>query len=107
MNARVSIAIAITAVCLGTGCKSTGVQRSSAVRELSTHLTFLDAIRIAETTAKAAGLKLSDYEKPDPSYNGYREEWSVWFQGKALEPGGFFSVRVNDRTGEAELIRGM
>ena len=107
MNARAHIVIAITALCLGTGCESTGVQRSSAVRELSTHLTFLDAIRIAEATAKAAGMNLSDYQRSDPRYNHYRDEWSVWFQGKALEPGGFFSVKVNDHTGDAELIPGM
>ena|ERR1051326_1345533 len=107
MQVRIESFLLLTALCFGAGCRSTAFRRPLTVQEVSTHLTSIDAIRIAESTAKGVGLNLTEFERNPPRYNPFREEWTVGFDGNALEPGGFFSVVIDDHTGEAQLLRGM
>ena len=63
-----------------------------------------EAIKIAREYASRHGRDVEQYE---PEATRVDDEWHVFFRGKDLLPGNFFSVYVNDATGKVrDLIPG-
>ena len=72
------------------------------------HLSKAEAIRIAKAAAVHHGVELRDYEEPEADYEFSRKDktWFVFFKGRVLMPGNFFSVYVDDQTREAQFVEG-
>ena len=71
-------------------------------------LTSTEAIRIAQQTAVNKGIRLGDYQPPEPYYEFTRKDRSWWvvFEGKVPMPGIHFALSIDDPTGKAELSPG-
>ena len=66
-------------------------------------MTENEAITTATEYATQRGY---DCDRYDASAEYSEGTWRVSFSGHELRPGNFFSVRVDDATGEATLFRG-
>ncbi len=72
------------------------------------NLTEAEAIRIAEQAAIKGGYNLHHYATPKVRYS-HTDEHDAWFidyDGEVPRPGNHFSVRVHDKTRQAQLFRG-
>jgi hypothetical protein len=72
-----------------------------------THLKESEVGRIAAKTAQEHGYRLADFQKPSVRYDVKDGGWSFFYVGKVLTVGNDFIVWVDDRTGKAELFRGL
>jgi hypothetical protein len=64
-------------------------------------MTADEVIEIALDYARAHGRDTEQYEV---SADQTGDEWHVFFQGKELLPGNFFSVFVDDQSGAAKAL---
>jgi hypothetical protein len=71
-------------------------------------LSTAEAIRIARQTAESQGIDLRNYKEPEAHYEFTIKDksWSVFFDGRVAMPGNHFFVSVDDRTGDAKIVRG-
>ncbi len=63
-------------------------------------------LRIANSKAKAAGYRLSDYKKPRVESSEDGSFLNVYYERKFAAPGGHFFVKVENKNGNAELLKG-
>ena len=87
---------------------------SSNSKPAGAHLSTAGVIQIAKQAAERDGYNLREFRKPSADYEplvgrrGLRGMgWFVYFRGKdESKVGNFFSVSVDDETGESILIGG-
>ena len=105
----------VLAVCLlVTGCSQ--LPHTASVTPLTApdvapkgaHLSKAEVIRIAKAAAVYHGVELRDFEEPEADYEFTRKDktWFVFFNGRVLSPGNFFSVYVDDQTRETQFVGG-
>ena len=72
-------------------------------------VTTAEAIRIAQQAVERDGRRLRDYKPPEAHFEYTREDksWFVFFDGRVPMPGNHFSVSIDDRTGNTELMPGL
>jgi hypothetical protein len=90
------------------GCLQT-TRTATETRPAGARLTTAEAVQIAQQAAEKDGQHLGDFNQPEAHYEFTRKDrsWFVFFGGKELLPGNFFSVTVDDRIGKAEVHEGM
>jgi len=87
------------------GC-SHAIQFESGARPTGTHLTEVEAIRIADQAAERDGRHLSEYKPPKVRYYMQDKIWSVFFDGEVSTVGNHFWVTIDDQTGATQMHRG-
>ena len=67
-----------------------------------------EVVQIANSAAKAAGFKLSNFQKPNVRYERVEKNgtWSVLYDGKEVRLGNHFDVIVEDATKRATVLPG-
>lgn len=67
----------------------------------------MTADEVIETAREYASRHGYDVDRYEPAATRSEDEWHVFFRGKELLPGNFFSVYVNDASGKVrELVPG-
>lgn len=63
-----------------------------------------EVLAVAQHFATEQGFSVNDYERPRLSFSRESESWGLWFWEKPpYHPGGYLLIKVDDRTGRAEL----
>jgi hypothetical protein len=69
-------------------------------------LTTNEVVHIAKEMAVSKSIRLSDFYEPEVSYKSTNMSWFVFFKGRALIPGNFFTVDIDDQTKKTRYAGG-
>jgi hypothetical protein len=97
---RIHSFVVVAVMLLFTGCLHPGVTSTSA------RLSEVEVIRIAKETAVSKGIDLHGFYEPEARYQIADKNWFVSFNGRALIPGNFFTVDVDDQTKKTQYVGG-
>jgi hypothetical protein len=67
-----------------------------------------EVVRAAGQAGEAAGYRLADYKEPEVHFEFTEKDrsWSVFYKGRAAEPGNHFLVVIDDKTAATRVAPG-